>query len=172
MGVAARVRAPAAPRQPGGSRSSSEMHVYPCRFSGRLKSCLNGHGTRDTRCRSLQKGWGWGKGLAEERRASAEGGPPPISPSERHVPREPAGCAKPIMIASERELREVKRCWRIIGARSCGYGRIPKRTIYSEIVPDHKSLRTAPTRASTRGKSFLIVSSTDRESHSRSPTTE
>jgi hypothetical protein len=88
----------------------------------------------------LQKGWGWGKGPAEERRANAEGGRPPISPSERHVPREPAGCAKPIITASERELREVKRCWRIIGARSGGYGRIPKGTIYSENLPDYKSL--------------------------------
>src|SRR5437016_11942817 len=52
----------------------------------------------------------------------AEGGagrrpPPSISPSERQVPREPAGCAKPIITASERELREVKRCWMIIGMR-------------------------------------------------------
>src|SRR5260221_12579794 len=58
------------------------------------------------------------------------------------------------MIASERELREVKRCWRIIGARSCGYG-ILKRTIYSEIAPDHKSLRNAPTRASARRKKLF-----------------
>src|SRR5712671_4357163 len=85
----------------------------------------------------------------------------PISPSERHVPRDPAGCAKPIMTASERELREVKRCWRIIGARPCGYGRIPKWTIYSEIVPDHKSLGSAPRVLHLGGRSFLIVSSTD-----------
>jgi hypothetical protein len=74
----------------------------------------------------LQKGWGWGKGLAEERRANAEGGRPPISPSERHVPREPAGCAKPIITASERELREIKRCWMIIGMRSGGKRTNPK----------------------------------------------
>jgi len=35
---------------------------------------------------------------------------PSMSPSERHVPREPAGCAKPIITASERELREIRRC--------------------------------------------------------------
>jgi len=45
-----------------------------------------------------------------------------MSPSQRHVPREPAGCAKPIITASERELREVRRCWMIIGARCGGYG--------------------------------------------------
>jgi hypothetical protein len=43
-----------------------------------------------------------------------------ISQPERHIPREPAGSAEPIMTASERELREVKRCWRIIGVRSGG----------------------------------------------------
>src|SRR6266851_2013030 len=110
-----------------------------------------------TRCRSLQEGLrGWVEGAAEEREASAEGRPPPsISPSGRHVPREPAGCAKPIITASERELREVKRCWMIIGSRSGGSGRIPKRTIYSESVPDHKSRRTSPARASARRKKLF-----------------
>jgi hypothetical protein len=37
-----------------------------------------------------------------------------MPPSERQVPREPAGCAKPIITASERELRDVRRCWTII----------------------------------------------------------
>jgi hypothetical protein len=71
----------------------------------------------NARCRLLQKGLrSWGERAAEEREASAEErGPPSISPSERHVPREPAGCAKPIITASERELREVKRFWMIIG---------------------------------------------------------
>src|SRR5260221_13856171 len=78
-----------------------------------------------------------------------------ISSSERHVPLEPAGCAKPIITASECELREVRRCWMIIGARSGGYGRIPKRTIYSESVPDHKSRRTRQPRASTRGNKLF-----------------
>jgi hypothetical protein len=32
-----------------------------------------------------------------------------MSPSERHVPREPAGWAKPIIAASERELEEISR---------------------------------------------------------------
>src|SRR6266446_590799 len=99
---------------------------------------------------------GCGERAAEERRAGAGGRPPlSISPSERHVPREPAGCAKPIITASERELREVRRCWRIIGARSGGYGRIPKRTIYSENIPDHKSRRTRPARASAGGKKLF-----------------
>src|SRR5207302_7621548 len=49
----------------------------------------------------------------------AEGGagrrpPLSISASERQVPREPAGCANPIITASERELREVRRCWMIM----------------------------------------------------------
>src|SRR2546427_766437 len=61
----------------------------------------------NTRCRSLQEGLrGWGEGTAEEREASAEGRPPPsISPSGRHVPRAPPGCAKPILTASQLELR-------------------------------------------------------------------
>src|SRR6267378_6200580 len=110
----------------------------------------------NTRCRSLQEGLrGWGEGAAEEREASAEGRPPSISPSERHVPREPAGCAKPIITASERELREIKRCWMIIGMRSGGNGRIPKWTIYSENVPDHKSRRTSPARTLGRGKKLF-----------------
>src|SRR6266849_1113845 len=110
-----------------------------------------------TRCRSLQEGLrGWVEGAAEEREASAEGRPPPsISPSGRHVPREPAGCAKPIITASERELREIKRCWMIIGTRSGGNGRIPKRTSYSENVPDHKSRWTGPARTSARGKKLF-----------------
>jgi hypothetical protein len=33
-----------------------------------------------------------------------------MSLSDRHVLREPAGCAKPIITASERELREIRRC--------------------------------------------------------------
>src|SRR6266436_8065500 len=117
----------------------------------------------NTRCRSLQEGLrGWGEGTAEEREASAEGRPPPsISPSGRHVPREPAGCAKPIITASERELREIKRCWMIIGTRSGGNGRIPKRTIYSENVPDHKSPGLLRRVLQPGGRSFLIVSSTD-----------
>src|SRR5881396_1843477 len=64
------------------------------------------------------KGREAGERAAEERRVSAAGRlPPSISPSERQVPREPAGCAKPIITARERELREVKRCWMIIGMR-------------------------------------------------------
>src|SRR6266705_7152576 len=73
------------------------------------------------------KGREAGERAAEERRVSAAGRlPPSISPSERQVPREPAGCAKPIITARERELREVKRCWMIIGMRSGGKRTNPK----------------------------------------------
>src|SRR6267142_1390404 len=61
----------------------------------------------------------------------------------------------PIITASERELREIKRCWMIIGMRSGGNGRIPKWTIYSENVPDHKSRRASPARTSARGKKLF-----------------
>src|SRR5437899_6905805 len=94
-------------------------------------------------------------------RARKQGRRSPISPSERQVPREPAGCAKPIITASERELREVRRCWMIIGRRCGGYGRVPRRTIYSESVPDHKSLGLLRRVLQPGGRSFLIVSSTD-----------